>query len=872
MKNQLLFILLIAWPLCGIAQIEKGARGTLSIVVKQNDKSPVAFEEISLVNVKTNSLSKNYTDKNGYVLFQVLNGNSYSVNFRKAKNFSQVKVEFDKEGLMSYPITFNSPTPRKLITMDTIWQNRRNIDGSYSEPVAVQVINPKTGSIRNLKTVLIPKESTTLYASYTDSMGLAHFFVPYNTQYLVCVEKHFNTGSLTTGKQEQNETVKKTVAYDPDRTENHGVDPYMVANDTIVQRLTAANHAGAGESVVSISIVNMKSVPIPNMKVRLVCKTVKRLFIAGTDKNGVARFIVPADKTYQVGFDNNDDIDHFTIPKVYTYNVSLNEVYEPTHISETRILDTIRQKLPADVHGTTSRSYYQITVKDYDGNFLAKEAVYLKEASSSTVYMAVTNSLGVAKLLVPKGKKYVVNFKYESSADLLDIPKDNKFHCNNQLYTYRGTESIQYFYSHAERDEKGFFKSFMTSNAKTIDVSDKQFAERTESGNYKENMSWNSPVSTPALADNEMITNEGYYSHNLYGFNPKTGHTDWGVSLAEDGASNAVYDDGVVIVNTESCTLYAIDSKTGKLLWSHWLSNYLYTTPSIDHGKIYTVYCNDLSAANGTHSYVLACFDLHKGDIIWQNWLNDNAMASPVIDHGRVYVTTFDGKLSLFNEKDGSLLMENCLNATTNPLVMDKKLFISAHTSHGFGKDSEIVYVLDANTLSVIKKCESLSARYHPKNILAHSTLEDMNYTGSRMVNYKDLNYNIMGDKLLCSNPDEGTILWDFSFKSFIKDTSQAFATMPIIAGGRIIIGTAVGKILVFDPISGRLIKDYSSDGNIIWTQPMVHNGWIYAATHEGKLISIDTHDPAMTGWDMWNYRPGHNTAISDQVTAGDVN
>jgi outer membrane protein assembly factor BamB len=858
MKTKILLLILFTVPLIASAQFEKGDKGTMFLVVKQKDNTPVAFEEVSISEKSSSTKSTNYTDKNGNVQFTIMLGYVYVVNFKDAPHFAEFAIPLNRGNMITSQLVYNPPKKKNTATSDTIWQNTGPKEDNTNASVSIRLSNKKTGITAKRKTCLDCSALHKVYAGYTDANGLVQFVVPVNREFAICVEHQYGLATLDTRTQGGHLTIKKTIPYDPSKVPEKSLNMSHILSDTVVQVLTENDQPNAGESIVEIKTESMNKTGVANIPVRLICTPIKKIFIARTDATGTARFIVPVDKMYWAGVDDYNDIEHVIVPKEDRMTITFSFTYEPTNITEINKNDTITQQLPEWVHATTARSYCHIIIRDYEQKLLADEPVFLKESVSGKVFKATTNPDGSSDFLLPKGKKYYISFKYENNIDVLEVPSDKGFRKNTMDYMYRGSKNIEDYYAKSDRDKNGFFKKFMESKTTPIDVTDKQFAEKTALG-FKLNLPAGSPISTPALAGDEMITSEGYYSPHLYGFDSRTGHTDWGISLAEGGASNAVYDDGVVIVNTESCTLYAIDSKSGKLLWSKWLSNYLYTTPSIDNGKIYTVYANNLDYANGNHSFVLICLDLHSGDIVWQDWLDANAMASPVIDRGRVYVTTVEGKLCLFDSKDGKLIKESRMDATTNPLIINDKLYISTHNHDK--NVMETVNILDANNLTVLKKMTWISGKYNSSNNLSHSTIADMNFAGTRMVNYKGRNYNVMGNKVYCTSPDDGKVFWSSVLNFARKDSSYPYATMPVVAGGKVIIGTPDGKIRMFDPVSGRVIKEYTVEGDI-WAQPMVHNGWIYASTREGKLVSIDTHDATLTGWDMWNYSPRHNTSV----------
>src|SRR5438094_3287910 len=98
------------------------------------------------------------------------------------------------------------------------------------------------------------------------------------------------------------------------------------------------------------------------------------------------------------------------------------------------------------------------------------------------------------------------------------------------------------------------------------------------------------PVPTPTVYRGKVYVSGGFHSKEFYCFDAATGALVWAIDLDDDGPTAAVCEDGVVVFNTESCTLFAVDADTGKLLWSHWLGDPLTSTPTIANGVVFTSY------------------------------------------------------------------------------------------------------------------------------------------------------------------------------------------------------------------------------------------------------------------------------------------
>ena len=146
-----------------------------------------------------------------------------------------------------------------------------------------------------------------------------------------------------------------------------------------------------------------------------------------------------------------------------------------------------------------------------------------------------------------------------------------------------------------------------------------------------------------------------------------------------------------------------------------------------------------------------------------------------------------------------------------------------------------------------------------------------MSYSGSRILHYNEKNYNVMGNRLICSSPQDGSIIWSAEIKDaelfdedgeLIKNEDKSrIASMPIVADRRIIISTRNGKIQIYDPNNGKMLQE-TATGKQFYSSPIVHNGWIYSGTLKGNVISINTKNKNFTGWNSWANDATHNTVV----------
>jgi len=294
-------------------------------------------------------------------------------------------------------------------------------------------------------------------------------------------------------------------------------------------------------------------------------------------------------------------------------------------------------------------------------------------------------------------------------------------------------------------------------------------------------------------------------------------------------------------------------------------------------------------------THVLAAFDLKTGKIIWQKWIDGDVMSAPVAEDEFLYVTTFSGTLLKFNQETGEILSAKATRATSAPVILEDGLVFSKRSDSAGEEVSESIVRVQDNeqgiNLNNPQEYYNKKAPYLDKNIQQKSKLKEessdmdanngfgggaptnsgwqrandvigqsnvsslQSFQGSRAVNYKNNNYNTMGDELISTNAKTGEEQWRIPLDGDIRQAGGFMGTPPVSAGGFIVIATYTGDILVIDAKSGELEEKYST-GQPIRYQPIVAEGWIYATSTQGTLIAINTKNKKLDGWHTWGADP----------------
>lgn len=401
-------------------------------------------------------------------------------------------------------------------------------------------------------------------------------------------------------------------------------------------------------------------------------------------------------------------------------------------------------------------------------------------------------------------------------------------------------------------------------------------------------------ITTPTVYDHKVIVSGGFNSKELYAFEAKTGKPVWGISLDDDGPSNPACEQGVCVINTESCTIFALDANTGEQLWSWWLGDPLTSSPTIADGRVFTSFpasgsAGELPRPSGA-SHVLAAFDLRKGTQLWSLWLDSDVMSAPVAVGQFVYVTTFAGTVIKLEQATGKVRYAMKAQATSAPVVqfqggVESMYYTRRGEAERDGAE-EMIIRADHNSPQTRYKAAKKKADYIDSRRQAASTYSQQaktadsgngfgggapasanasqaeqnvgvasvssmqGFQGSRVLQMGKRNVNTMGDEVIATDPESGNVLW----KQKIAGDANAggfLGTAPVPAGNSVLYATLSGEVRRLDAGDGKLLKSYAIGGRVR-SQPVIASGWIYVGTDDGRLVAIDTKDASVDGWPTW--------------------
>ena len=350
-----------------------------------------------------------------------------------------------------------------------------------------------------------------------------------------------------------------------------------------------------------------------------------------------------------------------------------------------------------------------------------------------------------------------------------------------------------------------------------------------------------------AFGDGRVYITGGFDSYSFYALAAETGRIQWAATgLDDNGPTAAVYDDGKVLFNTESCTLFALDARTGKKLWSRWLGDPTLAQVAVDGGRVFAAHPTE----NG--AWRLSAFQTRNGRTLWSRPVGGELLAAPVVAGGAVYASTIRGVTHRFDAATGRRDWRQRLGATTAPWIAGDQLFVTRRRG---GSEEQIV--ASAATGAILAAHHHLEGGRQAADVPASldSWRRVWAFEGSRPVVMGGVRYVAMAGELRATDAASGAPLWARRFAAAPDRRSLGAVAL---AGPAVVVATRDGQLYGIDVDTGYTLWAYDLDQPVV-AQPIVAGGWIYATTAKGYVVGLSVADPTLDGWHMFGGSPGHN-------------
>ena len=377
---------------------------------------------------------------------------------------------------------------------------------------------------------------------------------------------------------------------------------------------------------------------------------------------------------------------------------------------------------------------------------------------------------------------------------------------------------------------------------------------------------------TPIYGGGKVYVGGGFSSHQVFAYDARTGESEWTASAPDGGPSAAILEDGKILFNTESCTLFAVDADTGRQRWSRWLGDPLMSQPAAANGLVFSGHLIDGQSPGGLEAgttgwgtgdgrrYGFTALALGNGAPRWSIPVDGDVMNAPILMDGDAYFTTMRGTVYRVDQRTGRVRWRRRVHATSAPWIHHDEVHVTVRRREALEGERQVV-----ERAVVLAKANGRTEREHdpvPAAYVAGRPDPDVQrgwrYEGSRATVIEGRAYQTIGNEVHCRDAESGELLWR---RRYTNDTRSRPASPPAVAGSQLVFGTQDGHLFGLDIDTGMTAWAYDV-GEPIAAQPTVGHGWVYASTARGGVVGLEVSDVSFDGWHMWGGNAQHNGRV----------
>jgi outer membrane protein assembly factor BamB len=298
----------------------------------------------------------------------------------------------------------------------------------------------------------------------------------------------------------------------------------------------------------------------------------------------------------------------------------------------------------------------------------------------------------------------------------------------------------------------------------------------------------------------------------LAAINKQSGHFDWVRKLGDSSASTPAVTPTTVYATlysresgTENGRAVALDSASGRLLWSRGLPSPSESSPLVDSGKVFF----------GSQDGTVYALNAHTGATVWMYHAEGAVKASPTLQGGVLYFGDYGGDLQAVSERTGRRLWRS---GSEGAVVGSGTFYSTSAVAYGrvyLGNTDGRIYAYDQRTGSLDWAVQTGAYVYASPAVANAPGLGPTIYLGSYDGNFYALNART------------GNIDWTYNAHGRISGSA-----------------TIVGRIVYFSDLG-----THTAIGLDIATGRPVYR------FHEGSFdpVITDGHDIYLTGYNTLN-------------------
>jgi outer membrane protein assembly factor BamB len=253
---------------------------------------------------------------------------------------------------------------------------------------------------------------------------------------------------------------------------------------------------------------------------------------------------------------------------------------------------------------------------------------------------------------------------------------------------------------------------------------------------------------SPAVA--KGVVYFGATDNNVYAVDAKTGTMIWQNTTGNRVNGTPTIANGTVYVGSADNNVYALNAATGALIWKYTTGGEVDYSPAVANGIVYA----------GSADQKIYALDASTGALIW-NYATGSPYCSASVAGGRVYVGS--DQVYALDAKTGRLIWNYPAEGTVSPAVANNTVYLTS-------QDAGTVYALNASTGALI---------------WSYIT-GDRNNTWNSAAVANGVVYANTDIYFTALDARSGALLWSFERGGYF----EAFAGWPVVANGVVYIGS----------------------------------------------------------------------------------
>jgi outer membrane protein assembly factor BamB len=178
----------------------------------------------------------------------------------------------------------------------------------------------------------------------------------------------------------------------------------------------------------------------------------------------------------------------------------------------------------------------------------------------------------------------------------------------------------------------------------------------------------------------------GDWSGKVYALNAKSGRVVWTYQTGDKVKDGIAYAGGRVYFGSYDSHVYALNARTGKLVWKAGAQQRLgatgrfYSTPAVAYGRVYI---------GGTDGKMYS-FGATSGKLRWSHGTGSYVYASPAVWNRRVYAGSYDGTFYSFDAATGDVrwTFKTAGPISGSAVVINGVVYIACFGGRTYGLDA----------------------------------------------------------------------------------------------------------------------------------------------------------------------------------------